>query len=206
MRNKEKRNMHGHTDRKDFSADDDTYVNIEELENGAKLFRSVGTKKATNKKNRVILAALILLTILFLILAAMSGLLLRYYLTAREAISQLKNQENNCTPCPDGWKRVGSSCYYVSEEEITWEEARDECYKNNSVLVIIKDKTELDTLNKLIKNDTRYWIGLTRYPEASIIWKWLDGTQLTFKCCGDKSWLTEVFMMESDPNGEEKRK
>ncbi|XP_069825317.1 C-type lectin lectoxin-Phi1-like isoform X2 [Dendropsophus ebraccatus] len=136
----------------------------------------------TGRKDRVIIAALILL-ILVLILAGVKIFLLKCYLETSEGMSHLKNHtndqwidqvdlESNCMPCPAGWKMSRCSCYYVSEEEITWEEARDECYKNNSVLVMIKDKAEW--------NRRRYWIGLLRDPEATNVWKWLDGTQATF--------------------------
>ncbi|XP_069823324.1 CD209 antigen-like protein E [Dendropsophus ebraccatus] len=50
----------------------------------------------------------------------------------------------------------------------------------NSTLVMIKDKTELDTLKNLYKNNRRYWIGLRRDPEDVETWKWLDGTQVNF--------------------------
>ncbi|XP_069815746.1 C-type lectin domain family 17, member A-like [Dendropsophus ebraccatus] len=88
--------------------------------------------------------------------------------------------ESICTLCPFGWRGIGSSCYYVSEDELSWDAARDECYKVNSVLVMIKDQTESDTIKNLFMNKRRYWIGLRRDPVDNHIWKWLDGTQVTF--------------------------
>ncbi|KAG8574388.1 hypothetical protein GDO81_009160 [Engystomops pustulosus] len=85
-----------------------------------------------------------------------------------------------CTPCPVGWKMVGSSCYFVSNEDVSWDLARDECYKMNSILVMVKDKTESDNLKTLFTKNKRYWIGLRRDPSEIHIWKWLDGTQMTF--------------------------
>ncbi|XP_040270633.1 C-type lectin domain family 4 member G-like isoform X5 [Bufo bufo] len=91
-----------------------------------------------------------------------------------------KTLETVCTRCPVGWSVIGSSCYFVSREEITWDNARDECYKMNSVLVMIKDKTESDSLKQLYNINKRYWIGLRRDLNEAHIWKWLDGTQVTF--------------------------
>ncbi|XP_075715630.1 C-type lectin domain family 4 member G-like [Rhinoderma darwinii] len=91
-----------------------------------------------------------------------------------------KTLENICTLCPGGWNMIGSSCYYVSGEILSWDMARDECYKVNSELVMIKDKTQSDSLKKLFKPNKRYWIGLRRDPQELHIWKWLDGTQVTF--------------------------
>ncbi|XP_044135024.1 low affinity immunoglobulin epsilon Fc receptor-like [Bufo gargarizans] len=91
-----------------------------------------------------------------------------------------KTLETVCTRCPVGWSVIGSSCYFVSREEITWDSARNECYRMNSVLVMIKDKTESDSLKQLYNINKRYWIGLRRDLNKVYIWKWLDGTQVTF--------------------------
>ncbi len=32
----------------------------------------------------------------------------------------------NC--CPDGWVRMGESCYHITEERMTWENAREVIY------------------------------------------------------------------------------
>ncbi|XP_073507005.1 CD209 antigen-like protein C isoform X2 [Phyllobates terribilis] len=71
---------------------------------------------------------------------------------------------NMCKMCPVGWRTIGSSCYYLSEELRTWDGARDECYKVNSFLAIIKDRNESDYLNTLVNRDRYYWIGLKRDP------------------------------------------
>ncbi|XP_069826252.1 CD209 antigen-like protein C [Dendropsophus ebraccatus] len=90
-----------------------------------------------------------------------------------------KTLESICPPCPDGMYTMGPSCYYFSEDKVCWEEARDKCYKMNSVLVMIKNKAESDTLNQLFKTNNRYWIGLRKDPTDKR-WKWLDGTQVSF--------------------------
>ncbi|XP_077116920.1 C-type lectin lectoxin-Lio3-like [Ranitomeya variabilis] len=90
------------------------------------------------------------------------------------------SMDNMCKMCPLGWHTIGSSCYYVSEELRTWDEAQDECYKVNSFLVMIKDRNESDSLNALIKRTRYYWIGLRRDTIDIHIWKWTDGSEVTF--------------------------
>ncbi|XP_073510851.1 uncharacterized protein [Phyllobates terribilis] len=91
-----------------------------------------------------------------------------------------KTLENICKSCPVGWNTIGSACYYVSGQEISWDLAREECYKMSSVLVMIKDKTESESLKKLFTPGKKYWIGLRRDAKEVHVWKWLDGTQVTF--------------------------
>ncbi|XP_069825291.1 CD209 antigen-like protein C [Dendropsophus ebraccatus] len=96
-----------------------------------------------------------------------------------------KTLESICPRCPDSWYTSGCSCYYFSEEELSWDEARDKCTNMNSNLVMIKNKTESDNLNKLFKIKKGYWIGLRRKPEEVQSWKWLDGTRASFTNWGN---------------------
>ncbi|XP_063302398.1 C-type lectin domain family 4 member M-like [Pelobates fuscus] len=89
-----------------------------------------------------------------------------------------------CKTCPRGWRPFGSSCYFISSNILPWNEARDECYKINSELVIFSSKSEMDTLNKVFSGSTRYWIGLRRDTININVWKWLDGTEPTFTYWG----------------------
>ncbi|XP_040197916.1 CD209 antigen-like protein C [Rana temporaria] len=95
-----------------------------------------------------------------------------------DAISQLKSKANSSC-CPKGWIPIGSKCYYFHETEETWERSREECPKHGGVLLILKDKDELDSLLPFMEGD-RYWIGLQRDTKNSDRWLWVDGTPLTF--------------------------
>ncbi|XP_066449342.1 C-type lectin lectoxin-Phi2-like [Eleutherodactylus coqui] len=96
-------------------------------------------------------------------------------------VANLSNlMEKICTSCPVGWHAIGSSCYYLSTELRTWDEAKDECYKADSFLAMITDRKKSDSVNTLFTRFKRYWIGLRRDPKNIHIWKWLDGTEVTF--------------------------
>ncbi|XP_063302400.1 C-type lectin domain family 4 member G-like [Pelobates fuscus] len=85
-----------------------------------------------------------------------------------------------CKTCPSGWRATGSSCYYLSSSTLSWDKARDECYKFNSALITFSSKNDMDTYNKLFTDSTKYWMGLRRDATNINMWKWLDGTELTF--------------------------
>ncbi|XP_044047667.1 uncharacterized protein LOC122874120 [Siniperca chuatsi] len=86
---------------------------------------------------------------------------------------QEKLQENMCC---DDWRKFGTSCYYISTEEKTWEESRKECQRKGADLVVNSEEEQ----KFVIEFNKRVWIGLTDQDEEGV-WKWVDGTTLTTK-------------------------
>uniref|UniRef100_A0A3B4WAB2 C-type lectin domain-containing protein n=1 Tax=Seriola lalandi dorsalis TaxID=1841481 RepID=A0A3B4WAB2_SERLL len=79
--------------------------------------------------------------------------------------------DEGCYKC---WRRFGSSYYYISTEQKTWNESRNECLREGADLVIINSEEEQRFLIKLKKS---VWIGLTDQHEENV-WKWVAGTTL----------------------------
>uniref|UniRef100_A0A8B9H3K5 C-type lectin domain-containing protein n=1 Tax=Astyanax mexicanus TaxID=7994 RepID=A0A8B9H3K5_ASTMX len=77
----------------------------------------------------------------------------------------------------DGWKKFGSSYYYISSEPKNWTAARQDCRDRDADLVIINSREE----QEFIKKQNEYvWIGLTDADKEKE-WKWVDGSPLTTK-------------------------
>ncbi|XP_075131890.1 C-type lectin domain family 17, member A-like [Leptodactylus fuscus] len=186
------------------------YMNMEELNGEATMIRSVEKDKSptTNKESsinvrkiRLILGMLILLTIKFLILVAITGLLLKYSGDQQQMIlkyaetfqKDLENVKQNflqninainktletiCRTCPSGWEPIGLFCYYFSTDTLSWDNSRDECIRKGSTLVSLTNKEQMDALKSTLAKG-HYWIGLRRAKEPEK-WIWLDGSPLSY--------------------------
>ncbi|XP_029599500.1 C-type lectin domain family 4 member M [Salmo trutta] len=82
--------------------------------------------------------------------------------------------------CPQGWKKLGSSCYYVSTESKSWEESRQDCRNREAHLVVINSQEKQTLVNWLCGRKSYVWIGLTDSVTEGT-WKWVDDTPLTTK-------------------------
>ncbi|XP_045567654.1 C-type lectin domain family 6 member A-like [Salmo salar] len=79
--------------------------------------------------------------------------------------------------CPEGWRRFGCTCYYVSTEGKSWEKSRQDCLERGADLVIINSEEEQTFVNGF-ESVNYVWIGLTDSITEGT-WKWVDGTPLT---------------------------
>ncbi|KAF5891822.1 antigen like protein, partial [Clarias magur] len=70
-----------------------------------------------------------------------------------------------------------SSLYFISAENKSWPESRQDCKNKGADLMIINSKKEQEFITKQLKGG-HAWIGLSdRNTEGE--WKWVDGTPLT---------------------------
>ncbi|XP_062386719.1 C-type lectin domain family 4 member E-like [Sardina pilchardus] len=100
--------------------------------------------------------------------------------TDAERISQIQSELEALRSriedtCPDGWRRLGSSIYFVSTGTMSWSSSRKDCRERGADLVIINSRVEQEFVNTLSQH---VWIGLTEHNTDSM-WKWVDGTQLS---------------------------
>ena len=82
--------------------------------------------------------------------------------------------------CPQDWNYSskgidGGACYIVKRNDLTWEDARDDCLSNNADLVSIANKEEQGYIEELLRSndDKRMWLGLND-KETEGTWTWTD--------------------------------
>ncbi|ETE68952.1 hypothetical protein L345_05251, partial [Ophiophagus hannah] len=72
------------------------------------------------------------------------------------------------------WEYFGGKCYFFSLKTIPWHEAKADCERRQSQLVIIDSLAKQNFIQTRTRNE-RYWIGLhDQHSEGD--WKWLDGS------------------------------
>ncbi|XP_077330034.1 asialoglycoprotein receptor 2-like [Lithobates pipiens] len=87
-----------------------------------------------------------------------------------EEVQKMKRSSNPL--CSEGWRRYGLSCYYLSSDSKTWNDAKKACEDKKAHLIVINSVEEMKYLCR-IKKDKPLWIGLT---DQDGTWRWVDGT------------------------------
>ncbi|XP_034955147.1 asialoglycoprotein receptor 2-like [Zootoca vivipara] len=101
-----------------------------------------------------------------------------------EKMSAMENIREICRRTDSlSWHEFLGSCYYYSEDEKQWEDARKFCITISSHLVIINSRSEQDFVVTKIKR-TSVWIGLSDAVNEGA-WQWVDGSAPTERYVGD---------------------
>ncbi|XP_042658337.1 C-type lectin domain family 2 member B-like [Tyto alba] len=89
--------------------------------------------------------------------------------------------------CPSSWVGYGGMCYYLSQEEGSWQWGQERCWALNASLAVLKEPWELEFLRHL-KGNVEYWLGLRRRGQNL---EWVDGSSFnqTFKVRGREDCL-----------------
>ncbi|XP_034543455.1 C-type lectin domain family 7 member A-like [Notolabrus celidotus] len=89
--------------------------------------------------------------------------------------TSLSNLTKTVGSCPEGWRRFGCSCYFISTVVSSWSSSKRTCRDLGADLVRINSQREMEFLN-LIGRGLKFWIGLSCSPMSS--WSWTDGSTL----------------------------
>ncbi|XP_006875530.1 PREDICTED: natural killer cells antigen CD94-like [Chrysochloris asiatica] len=79
------------------------------------------------------------------------------------------------TDCPEKWIGYRCNCYLIFNEGKNWTESRNSCASQNSSLLYLESKDELDFWKH---SEFFYWVGLS-YNKANGTWLWEDGSALS---------------------------
>ncbi|XP_059395603.1 CD209 antigen-like protein E [Carassius carassius] len=101
-----------------------------------------------------------------------------YHIQLNKQLNQEKNETWKCFNGMDGWLYYKFSFYYISSEMKNWTESRRYCTERGADLIIINNREEQKTVDKMRDGKTGFWIGLTDSEEEGN-WKWVDNSTLT---------------------------
>ncbi|XP_041091683.1 CD209 antigen-like protein A isoform X2 [Polyodon spathula] len=88
-------------------------------------------------------------------------------------ISSLKSKVCYTRTCPCDWKEFSGKCYYFSKSEEAWQKAKEFCYSQDAVLVVIKTEQELNFIGGQVSRG--HYVGLSDLQTEGT-WVWLDGS------------------------------
>ncbi|MEE6506022.1 hypothetical protein FKM82_007470 [Ascaphus truei] len=137
-------------------------------------------------KDRLIQVLVVLLSLMFLLWIIPTSLVFKHYSSVSKEMLELKKSiaetRQNVSQLLESTEKDRNSLMVEVRKlsktlrSLTWEEARNDCVRQDSILLVFTDKKEMDALLPVLGLLNR-WIGLRL---DNNVWKWLDGTFLTF--------------------------
>ncbi|KAK7157530.1 hypothetical protein R3I93_008887 [Phoxinus phoxinus] len=95
----------------------------------------------------------------------------------------LGETQHLCGDCGKGWLRFESTCYFLSQNRLSWQKSREECQRKGGNLAVITNQRVQMYLSR--KGNLHYWIGLNRVGTNE--WTWINNTALTVRYWEDDS-------------------
>ncbi|XP_069808937.1 C-type mannose receptor 2 isoform X1 [Dendropsophus ebraccatus] len=89
--------------------------------------------------------------------------------------------EDHQGPCQKGWNWHSPSCYWLSDEQLTYNEAIKSCSDRASRLVIIRNRFDQAFVNSLLyeSDGSYYWTALQDINRTGIF-RWYNGEEVTY--------------------------
>ncbi|CAL8313753.1 unnamed protein product [Merluccius merluccius] len=81
--------------------------------------------------------------------------------------------------CPPDWIHYRDSCYYLSKDMQSFDDAEAVCEKKSGSLLVMEDTEEQTWLREQMSGKGYFWMGLTDRLEENA-WRWLDGKKPSF--------------------------
>ncbi|XP_006275529.2 C-type lectin domain family 2 member D isoform X2 [Alligator mississippiensis] len=162
-------------------------------------------------------------TILIIFLIAIGGLGATIFVFTRASgTNEPADQRPSIVPCcPPGWIASLGNCYYLSEEEKSWDLSQDHCFSHGASLAVASSLEALAAVHRA--GASNHWIGLRRDPGQS--WRWVNGAEFNHsfevhgggscayltasgvdsaKCSTERRWVcgkvVEPARRQTDPN------
>ncbi|XP_074852007.1 B-cell differentiation antigen CD72 isoform X2 [Carettochelys insculpta] len=94
----------------------------------------------------------------------------------RQAESALSSIRTCDVSDPAQWLLYEGRCLFISQEEKTWEESKQDCEQKSAQLLIVKTWEWRKMPNFLRNSNVQYWIGFKKDTFKSRSWQWVDGS------------------------------
>ncbi|XP_038831819.1 CD209 antigen-like protein E [Salvelinus namaycush] len=104
----------------------------------------------------------------------------------KDLLATIQGNQKRCNTsqlCSPGWEFYNGSCYYFSNNKLTWEQSQYACIHDGGHLVIIESQQEQEFIKQRVVTlginpyDHCPWIGLTDEKQEKV-WVWMDNTTL----------------------------
>ncbi|XP_033639036.1 galactose-specific lectin nattectin-like [Asterias rubens] len=87
--------------------------------------------------------------------------------------------------CPESWHHWGDSCYRITDSNVLWSNAGDECGKLDGVLAAPSSSQENNVILDLIENNEEVWIDCNDL-EVEGTWECKEGNvEVSYRNGGD---------------------